>query len=64
MADLLLDRCTLAAGHSFVEGGAWSGKDRPVIVDGRNMVDPDACISAGFVYRGIGRGDRNRHPLA
>jgi UDP-N-acetyl-D-mannosaminuronic acid dehydrogenase len=42
----------------------WSGKDRPVIVDGRNMVDPDACIRAGFVYRGIGRGDRNRHPLA
>jgi UDP-N-acetyl-D-mannosaminuronic acid dehydrogenase len=43
---------------------AWTGKERPVIVDGRNMVDADACISAGFVYRGIGRGDRNRHPLA
>jgi UDP-N-acetyl-D-mannosaminuronic acid dehydrogenase len=43
---------------------ALSGKERPVIVDGRNMVDPDAFIRAGFVYRGIGRGDRNRHPLA
>jgi UDP-N-acetyl-D-mannosaminuronic acid dehydrogenase len=43
---------------------AWSGADHPVIVDGRNMVDPDAFISEGFVYRGIGRGDRNRHPLA
>ncbi|MDD1670854.1 MAG: nucleotide sugar dehydrogenase, partial [Methanomicrobiales archaeon] len=43
---------------------AWSGKERPVIVDGRNLVDPDACVSAGFVYRGIGRGDKNRHPLA
>jgi UDP-N-acetyl-D-mannosaminuronic acid dehydrogenase len=43
---------------------AWSGKDRPVIIDGRNIVDPDACISAGFVYLGIGRGDRNHHPLA
>jgi UDP-N-acetyl-D-mannosaminuronic acid dehydrogenase len=43
---------------------AWSGQERPVIVDGRNMVDPDACIRAGFVYRGIGRGDKNRHPLA
>jgi UDP-N-acetyl-D-mannosaminuronic acid dehydrogenase len=43
---------------------AWTGKERPVIVDGRNLVDPDACISAGFVYKGIGRGDRNRHPLA
>jgi UDP-N-acetyl-D-mannosaminuronic acid dehydrogenase len=42
---------------------AWSGKDRPVIIDGRNVVDADACISAGFVYKGIGRGDRNRHPL-
>jgi UDP-N-acetyl-D-mannosaminuronic acid dehydrogenase len=43
---------------------AWTGKERPVIIDGRNMVDPDACISAGFVYKGIGRGDKNRHPLA
>ncbi len=41
----------------------WCGKDRPVIVDGRNLVDPDAYISEGFVYKGIGRGDRNRHPL-
>ena len=43
---------------------AGSGKERPVIIDGRNMVDPDAFIRAGFVYRGIGRGDKNRHPLA
>lgn len=42
---------------------AWSGQARPVIVDGRNVVDPDAFIREGFVYRGIGRGDRNRHPL-
>lgn len=39
------------------------GKNRPVIVDGRNVVDPDAYISEGFVYKGIGRGDKNRHPL-
>jgi hypothetical protein len=25
--------------------------------------DPDAWIAAGFVYRGIGRGDKNRHAL-
>jgi UDP-N-acetyl-D-mannosaminuronic acid dehydrogenase len=43
---------------------ARSGKERPVIIDGRNLVDPDACIRAGFVYRGIGRGDKNRHSLA
>lgn len=40
-----------------------SGKKHPVIVDGRNMVDPDAYIREGFVYKGIGRGDKNSHPL-
>jgi len=35
----------------------------PVIVDGRNIVDPDRFIRAGWVYQGIGRGDRNNHPL-
>jgi len=34
----------------------------PVLVDGRNIVDPDVIIRAGFVYEGIGRGDKNRHP--
>ncbi|MCQ1535111.1 nucleotide sugar dehydrogenase [Methanosarcina sp. KYL-1] len=38
-------------------------KARPVVVDGRNVVDPDAFIEAGFVYRGIGRGDKNGHEL-
>jgi UDP-N-acetyl-D-mannosaminuronic acid dehydrogenase len=38
-----------------------SGKDHPVIVDGRNVIDPDAFIGAGFVYKGIGRGDKNNH---
>ena len=28
---------------------------RPVIVDGRNLLDPDATRAAGFVYEGIGR---------
>jgi len=37
---------------------------RPVIVDGRNVIDPDAFIRNGFVYKGIGRGDKNGHPLA
>jgi UDPglucose 6-dehydrogenase len=27
----------------------------PVIVDGRNMLDPRAVREAGFVYEGIGR---------
>ncbi len=40
-----------------------SGKKHPVIIDGRNMVNPDAYIREGFVYKGIGRGDRNSHPI-
>ena len=40
-----------------------TGKDHPVIVDGRNIIDPDAFIRQGFVYQGIGRGDKNRHPI-
>jgi UDPglucose 6-dehydrogenase len=27
----------------------------PLIVDGRNLLDPEATIAAGFVYEGIGR---------
>ena len=27
-----------------------------VLVDGRNMVDPDDAVSAGFAFRGVGRG--------
>jgi UDP-N-acetyl-D-mannosaminuronate dehydrogenase len=29
----------------------------PVIVDGRNVFDGGACREAGFVYRGIGKGN-------
>jgi UDP-N-acetyl-D-mannosaminuronic acid dehydrogenase len=40
------------------------GTTHPVIVDGRNVVDPDAFISNGFVYKGVGRGDKNLHAIA
>jgi UDP-N-acetyl-D-mannosaminuronic acid dehydrogenase len=40
-----------------------SGKKHPVIIDGRNLVEPDAYIREGFVYKGIGRGDKNSHPI-
>ena len=40
-----------------------SGEKHPVIVDGRNVVDPDTFIRAGFIYKGIGRGDRNNHTV-
>ncbi|MDD1652937.1 MAG: nucleotide sugar dehydrogenase [Methanomicrobiales archaeon] len=42
---------------------ALSGQKHPVVVDGRNLVDPDAYIGAGWVYQGIGRGDKNSHPI-
>jgi len=40
-----------------------SGEEHPVVVDGRNVVEPDAFIRAGFIYKGIGRGDKNSHPI-
>lgn len=36
------------------------GCSNPVIIDGRNIIDPDSFIKAGFIYLGIGRGDKNR----
>jgi UDP-N-acetyl-D-mannosaminuronic acid dehydrogenase len=41
-----------------------SGKAHPVIIDGRNMIDPDQFIRHGFVYKGIGRGDKNSHIIS
>ncbi len=40
-----------------------SGQGHPVIVDGRNIIDPDLFIRAGFIYKGIGRGDKNNHSI-
>jgi UDPglucose 6-dehydrogenase len=34
---------------------------RRVVVDGRNALDPESLVAAGFVYSGFGRGER--HPL-
>jgi hypothetical protein len=28
---------------------------RPLIIDGRNLLDPVATVAAGFAYEGIGR---------
>lgn len=38
-----------------------TGKANPVIVDGRNVVEPEEFIGKGFIYKGIGRGDKNEH---
>ncbi|AKB24191.1 UDP-N-acetyl-D-mannosaminuronate dehydrogenase [Methanosarcina sp. MTP4] len=39
------------------------GKENPVIVDGKNVVNPDEFIEKGFVYKGVGRGDKNEHMI-
>ncbi len=41
-----------------------SKKKHPVIVDGRNLVDADLFIRHGFVYKGVGRGDKNMHIIS
>lgn len=41
-----------------------TGLQHPVIVDGKNVIDPDAFINEGFVYLGIGRGDKNHHDIS
>jgi UDP-N-acetyl-D-mannosaminuronic acid dehydrogenase len=41
-----------------------AGYPHPLIVDGRNVIDPDAFIKEGFVYKGIGRGDKNHHDIS
>ncbi len=46
--------------HHFL---VLSGKSHPVIIDGRNMIDPDLFIKHGFIYKGIGRGDKNMHEI-
>jgi len=64
------DVVTIFTGHHHyasldpVKVKELSGQEHPVIVDGRNVVDPDAFIRAGFIYKGIGRGDKNAHPIA
>jgi len=40
-----------------------TGRKHPAIIDGRNIIEPDSFIKAGFVYKGIGRGDKNGHPI-
>ena len=39
-------------------------KAHPVIIDGRNIIDPDTFVNQGFIYKGIGRGDKNMHKIS
>jgi UDP-N-acetyl-D-mannosaminuronic acid dehydrogenase len=64
-----VDAVVIFAGHHQYKNlnpdhiKALSGKSHPVIIDGRNIIDPDLFISRGFVYKGIGRGDKNSHDI-
>lgn len=61
------DAVAILTGHdeySNLDAGTLKrlmGKERPVIVDGRNVIEPEDFIAEGFVYKGIGRGDKNDH---
>lgn len=63
------DAVVVLAGHSAYSGlkADWvkkiTGKVNPVLVDGRNVIDPDEFIGKGFVYKGVGRGDKNSHKI-
>ncbi|MCL7412238.1 MAG: nucleotide sugar dehydrogenase [ANME-2 cluster archaeon] len=63
------DVVAILTGHNEyfkMDAGLLKGlmdKKHPVIVDGRNVVDADGFIGAGFVYKGIGRGDKNGHEM-
>jgi hypothetical protein len=43
---------------------SYGNSKNPVIVDGRNIINPDEFIRAGFIYWGIGRRDKNNHLLS
>jgi len=49
--------------YSALQIKELTSKIHPAIIDGRNIIDPDEYINNGFVYRGIGRGDKNNHPI-
>ncbi len=57
------DAVVIFTGHSAYRGlvptqvKQLCGCERPVIVDGRNVVVPEEWVEAGFVVRAVGRGD-------
>ncbi len=59
------DAVVIFTGHAAYRGLVPSevrrlcGCERPVIVDGRNVVKPEEWVTEGFVYRGVGRGEWN-----
>jgi len=64
------DAVAIFAGHSVYKAfepfviKRLTQKSLPVIIDGRNMIDADQFIKAGWIYKGIGRGDKNNHSIS
>jgi UDPglucose 6-dehydrogenase len=47
----------------------WTGEIRqrmanPLVVDGRNFLDREALVDAGFTYEGVGRSSATPKPVA
>lgn len=59
------DAVVIFTGHAEYRGLVPSevrricGCEQPVIVDGRNIVEPEEWVKAGCVYKGVGRGEWN-----
>ena len=45
----------VARGGRSCDAGAYAAMRRPIVVDGRNVLDPEAMRKLGFVYEGVGR---------
>ncbi len=45
--------------RAVLDAGVRAAMRRPLIVDGRNLLDPDEAVAAGFTYVPIGRADRD-----
>ena len=43
--------------HRMVDPAAAASMRRPLIIDGRNLLDPTSATAAGYTYDGIGRAD-------
>ena len=41
----------------FADGSLLAVMRTPLVIDGRNQLDPVAVRAAGFTYEGVGRGE-------
>ena len=41
----------------FTDGSLLPVMRTPLVIDGRNLLDPEAARAAGFIYEGVGRGE-------